>query len=216
MEAAVKVDPQHRSDSPLREFMTALASADAAEGAVAAAAVAGAVGASLLLKVTTLPTTRSDGGEERVALVGAAAVLDDLQEQLIETVELDTRMKLFAARNMPQASETERARRLAAIQLALRAEADVPLEVIRLCALGLQQAQIVAANSCRAAGSDVELAVALLRNGLIGARSNLEGRLSSLTDVVYTKAVVEQIARLSEEGTAAANAAESLAQPPPA
>ena len=209
-------DPPRPSDAPIREFMTALASADSSDGAVSAAAVAGAMGASLLLKVTTLPTTRSDSLEERMALLRAGAALGDVQEQLLEAVETETLVKLFAARNMPQASQTEWARRQAAIQLALRAAADIPLEVIRLCALGLKQAQMVAASSCRAAGSDVELAVALLRIGLTGARSNLEARLSSLTDVVYATAVVEEIAHLSEEATTAARAAELSVLPPPA
>jgi hypothetical protein len=37
-----------------------------------------------------------------------------------------------------------------------------------------------------------------------------------LTDVVYTKAVVEEIAHLSEEATMAARAAELSVQAPPA
>jgi formiminotetrahydrofolate cyclodeaminase len=148
--------------------------------------------------------------------MGAAAALGDLQEQLIETIETETVVKLFAARHMPHASQAQRSKREAAIQLALRAAADVPLEVIRLCAVALKQAQTVAASSCRAAASEVELAIALLRVGLTGARSNLEARLSSLTDVVYTKAVVEEIAQLSEEGLIAARAAESSVQLPPA
>lgn len=209
-------DPPRRSDAPIREFMTALASADSAEGAVAAAAVAGAMGASLLLMVAALPTTSSDSLDERTALLRAAAALADVQEQLIETVETETLVKLFAARNLTQASETERTKRQAAIELALRASADVPMEVIRLCARGLKLAQTVAASSCRAAGVNVELAVALLRVGLTGAQSNLEGRLSSLTDEVYTKAVVEEIAHLTEQATAAARAAELSLQPPPA
>ena len=204
------------SDAPIREFMTALASADSSNSAVSAAAVAGAMGASLLLKVTALPTTRSDSLDERTALLRAGAALGDVQEQLIEAVETESLVKLFAARNMPQASQTERARRQAAIQLALRAAADVPLEVIRLCTLGLTHAETVAASSCRAAGTDVELAVALLRVGLTGARSNLEARLGSLTDVVYVKMVVEQIAYLSEEAMTAARAAELSVKPPPA
>jgi formiminotetrahydrofolate cyclodeaminase len=148
--------------------------------------------------------------------MGAATALGDVEEQLIEMIETETVVKLFAARHMPQASQAQRSKREAAIQLALRAAADVPLEVIRLCAAALKQAQTVAASSCRAAGSEVELAVALLRVGLTGARSNLEARLSSLTDVVYTKAVVEEIAQLSEEGSIAARAAESSVQLPPA
>jgi methenyltetrahydrofolate cyclohydrolase len=209
-------DPQLGSDAPIREFLTALASADAAQSAVSAAAVAGAMGTSLLLLVAALPTTRSDSVDERTALMEAGAALGDVQQQLIETIETETVVKLLAARNMPQASQAQRSKRQAAIQLALRAAADVPLEVIRLCALGLRHAQTVATSSCRAAASEVDLAIALLRVGLTGARSNLETRLSSLTDVVYTKAVVEEIARLSEEAMAAARAAELSVQAPPA
>jgi formiminotetrahydrofolate cyclodeaminase len=209
-------DSPRPNDLPIRDFMTALASADSANGAVSAAAVAGAMGASLLLKVTALPTTRSDSLDERTALLRAGTALGDVQEQLIEAVETESLVKLFAARNMPQASQAERSRRQAAIQLALRAGADVPLEVIRLCALGLRHAQSVAASSCRAAGSDVELGVVLLRVAANAARSNLEARLGSLTDVVYVKAVVDEIAHLSEEATTAALAAESSVKPPPA
>jgi len=203
-------------DVPIREFLTALASADSAQGVVSAAAVAGAMGTSLLLRAAALPTTRSNSLDDRTALLGAAAALGDVEAQLIETIETDTAVKLFAARNMPQANLTQRSQREGAMQLALRAAADVPLEVIRLCALGLKHAQTVAASSCRAAGSDVQLAIALLRIGLTGARSNLEARLSSLIDVVYTKSVVEEIAHLSEEATTAARAAELSMQPPPA
>jgi formiminotetrahydrofolate cyclodeaminase len=208
--------PQLGSDVPIREFLTALASADSAQGAVSAAAVTGAMGTSLLLMVAALPTTRSDSGDERTALLHAGVALGDLQEQLIETIETETVVKLFAARNMPQVSQAQRSQREAAIQLALRAAADIPLEVMRLCALGLKHAQTVAASCSRAAGSEVELAIALLRVGLTGAQSNLERSLSSLTDVVYTKGVVEQIGQLSEEATTAARAAESSVQVPPA
>ena len=209
-------DSQLGRDAPIGEFLTALAAADSAQGVVSAAAVAGAMGTSLLLRVAALPTTRSDSLDDRTALMGAATALGDVQAQLIETIETETAVKLFAARNLPQASLAQRSQREGAMQLALRAAADVPLEVIRLCALGLKHAQTVAASSCRAAGSDVQFAIALLRIGITGARSNLEARLSSLIDVVYTESVVEEIARLSEEATTAARAAELSAQPPPA
>src|SRR5688500_16626842 len=149
--------PQLGSDIPIREFLTALASGNSAQGAVSAAALAGALGTSLLSMVTALPTTRAGCGDERTALLHAGVALGDLQEQLIETIETETAVKLFAARNMPQASQTQRSKREAAIQLALRAAADVPLEVVRLCAHGLTHAETVAASCTRAAASEVEL-----------------------------------------------------------
>jgi methenyltetrahydrofolate cyclohydrolase len=208
--------PQLSSDMPIRQFLDALASADSTQGAMSASAVAGAMGTSLLIMVAELPTTRSDSIDERRALVQAGAALSEVQEQLFETIETESAVKLYAARNMPQSSEAQRSKREAAIQLALRAAADVPLEVIRLSARGLTHAHTVAAFCCRAAASEVELAVALLRVGLTGARSNLEARLSTLTDVAYTKAVVEEIAHLSEEAMTAARAAELSVHAPPA
>jgi formiminotetrahydrofolate cyclodeaminase len=207
---------QLSSDASLRDFFMALASADAAQGAVSATAVAATMGTSLLLMVASLPSTRSDSVEERTALAALGASLSDVQQQLIETIETETSVKLFAARHMPQGSQAQRTRRKAAIELALRAAADVPLEIVRLSAKALRDAQTVAASCSRGAAAEVELAVALLRVGLSGSRSNLEAKLGSLTDVVFTNEVVEEIARLDEEGTSAARTAELSVRTPPA
>jgi formiminotetrahydrofolate cyclodeaminase len=208
--------PRESIDASLREFLAALSSAESAHGAVSAAAVAGGLGTSLLLMVAAHPKTRSDSATDRTALISASTALADVQEQLLETIETETVVKIYAARNMPQGTTTQRTEREAALQLSLRAAADVPLEVIRLCALGLQHARTVAKHCTRAAAAEVELGVTLLRAGFTGARSNLEMRLSSLTDVLYTTAIVEETARLSEEVTTAVNAAEASVRVPPA
>jgi methenyltetrahydrofolate cyclohydrolase len=130
--------------------------------------------------------------------------------------ETETAVRLFAARNMPQASNVQRSKRLAAIQLALRASADVPLEVMRLCARGLELAATVAAHSARPASADVQLGVALLRAGFDGSRSNLEGTLSSFSDATHVTSVVDEIARLSDVTIAATRAAESVLKVLPA
>jgi formiminotetrahydrofolate cyclodeaminase len=135
---------------------------------------------------------------------------------LIETIETETAVKLFAARNMPQASDAQRSERQAAIQLALRASADVPLEVMRLCARGLELAATVAAHSARPASGDVQLGVALLQSGFDGSRSSLEGKLSSFIDEAYMTSVVDEIVRLSNVTSAATRAAESVLKVPPA
>ena len=153
--------PTESIDASLREFLAALSSAESAHGAVSAAAVAGGLGTSLLLMAAALPKTRSDSATDRTALISASAALSSAQEQLLETIETETVVKIYAARNMPQANATQRTEREAAIQLALRAAADVPLEVIRLCAVGLQQARIAAEHCSRAAAPEVELGAAL-------------------------------------------------------
>jgi formiminotetrahydrofolate cyclodeaminase len=204
------------SDTSIRDFLAAVASAEGAHGAVSAAAVTGGIGVCLLAMVAALPKTRSDSADDRTELTRAATALNDVQEQLIETIETDTAVKIFTARHMPQASDTQRTERQAAIQLALRAAADVPLEVMRLCALGLKLAETVAAHGARAASADAQLGVALLHVAFGGARANLEGKLSTLTDAPYITSVVDSIAHLSEETTTAVRTAESFFQVPPA
>jgi formiminotetrahydrofolate cyclodeaminase len=209
-------NPGALTDISLLDFIAAVGSAEEAHGAVSAAAVAGGLGSSLLLMVATLPQTRSDSGADRTKLIEAAAALSGVQQQLIETVETETAVKVFTARNMPQASAAQRSERHAAIQLALRASADVPLEVMRLCARGLELAATVAAHSARAASADVQLGVALLQAGFTGARANLEGKMSSFSDAAYVTSVVDEIGRLSEDTTIATRTAESLMTVPPA
>src|SRR4029434_10698248 len=193
----------------LRDFIEAVGSADEAHGAVSTAAVAGGLGSSLLLMVAALPQTRSDSVADRTKLIEAATALTDVQQQLIETIETETAVKLFTARNMPQRSDRQRSERLAAIQLALRASADVPLEVMRLCARGLELAATIAKHGARAASADVQLGMALLHAGFDGARSNLEGKLSSFIDAAYITTIVDEIGRLTGETTASTRAVES-------
>jgi formiminotetrahydrofolate cyclodeaminase len=203
-------------DTSIRDFLKAVASAEEGHVAVSAAAVAGGLGTALLLMVAALPKTRSDSVQDRTKLIEAANALSDVHEQLMETIETETAVKIFAARNMPQVSAAQRSERQAAIQIALQAAADVPLEVLRLCARGLRQADTIAAHSSRAASADAQLGVALLHAAFNGARVNLERKISSLTDPQYITSVVDEIARLSDEAAAAARSAEELLQIPPA
>jgi formiminotetrahydrofolate cyclodeaminase len=149
-----------------------------------------------------LPQTRSDTVDDRAKLIEAASSLSEVQEQLLEAVETQTAVKIFAARNMPQASQAQRATRQAAIQVALRPLRTCPLEALRLCAHGVKNAATVAADRSRAASVDVQLGVGLLHTAFVGARSHLEGRMSTITDTTYITSVVDEIERLSEEATA--------------
>ena len=203
-------------ETSLGSFLAALAAAENAHGTVSAAAFAAAMGTSLLLKAAALPKTRSDSTGDRMALLEAASALRALQAQLIETIETETAVKVFTARRMPEASQVQRQERAAALQVALQAAADVPLEVMRLSVGALTQAENVAAHGNQAASRHIQLAVALLRDGFDGARVNLESKLSSLADASYTATVIDQIPRLSEEATRRARAAEELVRPPAA
>lgn len=204
------------SDISVRDFITAVGSGKKAHGTVSAAAVAGSLGASLLLRVAARAHASSHSIHDQTSVKEAATALTGIQLQLIETIETETAVRVFAARQLPQGNDVQRSERQAAIQLALRAAADVPLEIMRLCAHGLTLAEAVAARSPRSVASDIRLGVALLHAGFSGARGNLERKLTALADTAHLTSVVDEIVHLSEEAAAAARSAEASVEIPPA
>ena len=204
------------SEISIRDFFVAIASAEGLHDAVSAATVAGGIGASLLQMVASAPKTGSLSVSDRAKLVEASAALALVQKEMLEAIETETTVKIFTARNMPQASETERRERYAALQIALRAAADVPLEVMRLCRDGLKNAETVARCSSRVRSADVQFAIALLQAAFNSARASLEAKLNSLADTRFIVSTIDEVARLSNEAAAAARAAESHLSVPPA
>lgn len=204
------------SEISIWDFLNALASAEGLHGSVSAATVAGSIGTAVLLMVASAPNRGSISRSDQAKLVEAAAALADVQKQMLETIETETAVKIFTARNMPQASETERMERHAALQLALRAAADVPLEVMRLCRDALQYAETIARSTSRVGSADIQFASAVLQAAFDSVRANLEMKLSSLTDTQFITSVIDEIARLSDEAMSAARATESHLYVPPA
>jgi len=176
--------------------------------------MASAVGASLLMMVAGLPKTRSGSDDDRKALAEARAVLGSAQRALEQAVDADTAAydRVVAAYKLPKATEAEQAARKAAVQQALRAATDVPLDVMRLSAGALVAAATVASHGHKAAASDVGVAVALLEAGLTGARLNVEINVGSLSDAAYVDRVKDEVSRLERDGRTVAGTARSLLQ----
>jgi formiminotetrahydrofolate cyclodeaminase len=86
-------EPRESSDASIREFLTAVSSADAMHGAVSAAALSGALGTSMLQMVAAIPQTRSDSDSDRAKLAAASTALGGLQEELLEAIETETTIK---------------------------------------------------------------------------------------------------------------------------
>ena len=202
---------QFSQDSTIPEFLAALASPTDPHGTLAAAAVAGAMGASVLQMVAAVPA----GDADQVALVNTGTALAHIQQDLLDSVETETAVKLFAACRLPHTIKSERLERDKAIQVALRASTEVPLEVMRLCVRALQHAETVAGHSRRTASPDVLLAVALCEAAFNAARSTLEAKLPILTDASHAASLAEQVAILSQDAAAAVSASRSFVTIPP-
>jgi formiminotetrahydrofolate cyclodeaminase len=199
-------------DRSVRDLLAAFSSPDPTPGGGSAAALASAVGASLLAMVAGLPKTRTGTDADRAALASAASALAGVRRELAEAIDADTAAydQVVAAYKRPKGSAEEQAARKAAIERALRAATDVPLGAMRLSAAALERAKTVAAHGHRAAASDVGVAVALLRAGVRGARLNIEINVGGVSDAAYVDTVTKETVRVSDEAGRAADETDAL------
>ncbi len=183
-------------DKSVRDLLSAFSSSAPTPGGGSAAALASAMGASLLTMVAGMPKTRNNTDEDRTALHGAVTSLTGLLQQLTEAVDADTAAydRVVAAYKLPKSSPEEQQARKGEIQRALRSAIDVPLGVMRLSVQALSHAAAVAAHGNRSAASDVGVAEALLRAGATGAQLNVEINLEGIADEAYRRAVAREIA----------------------
>jgi formiminotetrahydrofolate cyclodeaminase len=174
-------------------------------GGGSAAALAGALGASLFTMVASLPkpqaTTAADLdrlrslGERTTAAAKELEALIDRDAEAYESV--------MRAYRLPKGSENEKATRLAQIQEALKAAVETPLAVMRACAAGAAQGPALLQLGNPNASSDVGVGLELLRAGLRGAQLNIEINLTSIKDQHYADAVRREVERLVNESGAA-------------
>ena len=177
------------------DLLQAFRSPDPTPGGGSAAALAGAIGASLLAMVAGLPKSRAATEEdvERLQAAGrrCAAIADDLTtlvDRDSEAYDL-----VVGAYQQPKRTDEEKSARSAAIQQAMRAAIAAPLDVMRACAAAAEQGVVVAALGNPSASSDVRVGFELLGAGLRGAKLNVEINLGSVKDAAYVETVRREV-----------------------
>jgi methenyltetrahydrofolate cyclohydrolase len=199
------------ADFALIDLLDAFASNEPLPGGGSAAAMAGALGVSLLLMVAGLPKTRSGSSvpEEAVDLAEASARLRPLRDALVELIDRDSSAyrSLIAAFKLPKTSEAEKTARTAAVQTAMREATDAPLETMRECQQALAGAVIVARNGHRPAASDAGVAVELLLAAVRGSAANVDANLEGITDAHYRDTIRTERDQLEADSAADADRA---------
>jgi formiminotetrahydrofolate cyclodeaminase len=190
--------PTSFAQMALADLIDAFSSNDAVPGGGSAAALAGAVGVSLLLMVASLPKTKTGAPEETADLAEASSRLHPLRDALVDLVDRDSEAyrQVLTAFRLPRVSDAEKAARTEAIDRATRAAIDAPLDVMRVCQQALRGAVIVASNGSRKTTSDVGVAVELLVAALRGARLNVDINLAGVHDEAYTARIREEVEEL--------------------
>ncbi len=203
------MDAMSYGEMALADVLDAFATTDPVPGGGSAAALAGAIGTSLLLMVAAIPKTKTGAPEETADLAEAATRLHPLRDQLLELVDRDSDAykQVMDAYRLPKASEVEKASRQDAIDRAMRSATATPLDTMRACQQALRGAVTVAANGNRRTTSDVGVGVELLVAALRGARMNVDINLAALDDQEYVGRVRTEAGELERDAVADAETA---------
>jgi formiminotetrahydrofolate cyclodeaminase len=185
-------------DTTVGNFLAAVRSPDPTPGGGSAAALAGAMGASLLAMVAGLPKSRAATEADAQRLRAAGERATALAEELTALIDRDSAAYdlVLAAYKKPKGTDEEKAARSAAIQEGMRAAIAAPLEVLRACAAAAALGPVVGELGLSSASSDVQVGLELLRAGLRGAKLNVEINLESVKDAGYAATVRDELERL--------------------
>lgn len=205
------------SEFALIDLLDAFASNAPVPGGGSAAAVAAALGVSLLVMAASLPKSRTGAPEEAADLAEAAARLRPLRDTLVQLIDADSDAyrRVMDAMKLPKTAPEEKTARTAALQAALQGATDVPLDVMRVGQQALAGAVIVARNAYRVAASDVATGVELLGSSVRSAALSIDGNLAAIKDGSYTARVSAEREQLaSDSARDAAQALEAVSGAP--
>jgi methenyltetrahydrofolate cyclohydrolase len=197
------------TDRSVTALLDAFRSPSPTPGGGSAAALAGALGASLLAMVAALPKSRAATEEDAQRLKAAGERCTALAGELTSLIDRDSEAYdlVMGAYKKPKATDEEKAARSAAIQAAFREAIAAPLAVMRACASSAEQSVVIAALGNPSASSDAQVGLELLGAALRGAKLNVEVNLGSVKDETYAARVrgdVTEFERAIAHETAAA------------
>ena len=207
--------PMTYTDMTLSDLLDAFASNEPVPGGGSAAALAGALGTSLLLMVAGLPTTRTGTPEEAADLAEASARLRPIRDALTSLIQddSDAYAAVLAARRLPKGTDEEKQQRRTAIDRAMHQATEVPLETMRYSQQALRGATVIAANGNRNAATDTATGAGLLLSALRSAGLNVDVNIGSVSDSAFTSRVAEERRQLAADGEADARTAMNLSLP---
>ncbi len=179
------------SDKSIKEFLAELSSGSPTPGGGSAAALGGAIGASLVCMVCNLTVGREkykDAEAEMQQVLGRA---EQLRDTLLQQIDADIRAygELAAAMKLPRATEQDKAARTQAVQHALGSATRVPLEIAHLCREVMELCAPTAQKGNVNAVSDAGVGVLLAEAGLRSAALNVQINLKLIKDAAFATEV---------------------------
>ena len=194
------------------ELLEAFSTPTPTPGGGSAAALAGAVGASLIAMVAAMPKTKTGTPEERAALDEVLPKLLATRDRLRALIDEDAASydAVVAAYRLPKATDDEKAARKTAVAKAMQGATDVPMETARQCSSMFSLARVVAENGNTNAKSDAAVGLQLAGTAFGGALLNVKTNLDGLSDQAYAEGVRSEARALQQSSMELAAAVRAL------
>jgi formiminotetrahydrofolate cyclodeaminase len=214
--------PDSFADLTVREFLDVLGSDTPTPGGGSGAAVAGAMGASLVRMLALLTVGRPKFAAQEELMQAVAAGAGEARDRLLALADADARAydRVSAAYRMPKATDAEKAARKAAVQEALKGAVETPMKIMEECLETIGLAKNAVQNGNPNALSDGAAGAELCRAALTVGSYNVRINLASIDDAAFARASRTRIDEMLHMGIGAAREIESRVQeawaPPPA
>jgi glutamate formiminotransferase / formiminotetrahydrofolate cyclodeaminase len=185
----------------LRQFCNETLSDSPAPGGGSVAALMGALGISLGGMVANLSASKRGWDDKLNYFSDWAVNAQQLKDELLFLVDEDTAAfkKVIDAFALPKDSAEEKAARTAAIQLATKYAAEIPLRIMDTTSKAYQLLAEMAEQGNPASISDVGVGLLAVRACIDGAAMNVRINLASLKDEKLRSALQEKVRKISAD-----------------
>lgn len=175
------------------DFISELASDTPAPGGGSVAALSGALGAALAAMVCRLTVGNAKYAAVDQEMRSVLTKADVLKAVLTKLIDEDTAVfnQVMSAYRLPKVTDEEKALRSEAIQLNLKAAAELPLTVAEHCFALLELAKQTLDCGNANASSDAAVAGAMAHAGLVAALYNVRINAMSIKDTALKATLLQ-------------------------
>jgi formiminotetrahydrofolate cyclodeaminase len=199
--AKPNLDPAQLTNWTIADFLRKLASEEPVPGGGSASALAGALGAALIVMYSRLGAIRKGvSSDDQEVLQKIALEASAYQQKLTRLVTEDSVAygEVMQAFRLPKTTEEESKTRQQAIQKAFQRAVDTPLQILNCAIECLYLIAEVSLSGNPSSFSDLKVAQYLCQAAAHGAIENVEINLPSLKDAEYLKQVEERLRKLKD------------------